>query len=80
MRVFHASFSNVIFHWGLSDSKCPNISRILQNIPADFTSVMIWIVSILTLASNSTRHVIRSSRPFRRQQLETVSPNETLEM
>ena len=48
MRVFHVSIS-----WSLSDSKSPQVSRIL-NILADLNRVVVWMVSNLLLISKSS--------------------------
>ena len=57
-----ASFSYqcllVIFHWRLNDSKSPQESRTLLSMQADLfksgQNILIWIVSILPLTSNSS--------------------------
>ena len=47
----------MIFHWSLSDSKFPQVSRTLLSILAVLSNVIIWIVSTRPLTS-------KSSRPF----------------
>ena len=44
-------FSLVVYHWGLSDSKCLQISRTLQSILAYPNSSLVLIVSILPMIS-----------------------------
>ena len=36
--------SLVVFHWSLSDSKSPQISRILLSILVDLNNAAVWIV------------------------------------
>ena len=47
----------MIFHWSLSDSKCPQISRTLLSILTDLNSVVVWIVS-------TRPFIYKSSSPF----------------
>ena len=47
----------MVFHWSLSDSKSPQVSRTLHRILAFLSNVVIWIVSPRPLTS-------KSSRPF----------------
>ena len=47
----------MVFHWSLSDSKSPQVSRTLLSILADFSNTVIWIVSTHPPTS-------KSSRPF----------------
>ena len=47
----------MVFHWRLSDSKSPQVSRILLSILAVFNNVVVW--------TDSTRPpTSKSSRPF----------------
>ena len=47
----------MVFHWSLSDSQSPQVSRTLLSIVADLNNAVVWIVS--------TRPVIsKSSSPF----------------
>ena len=41
------------FPWSLSDSKSPQISGTLRSILADFSSAVVWVVSILLIFSSS---------------------------
>ena len=41
------------FHWSLSDSKSPLVSRILLSILADFNNAVVWMVSTRPLISQS---------------------------
>ena len=46
----------MVFHWSLSNSKAPQVSRTLLSILLDFNSAMVWMVSIsfpLSLFSRS---------------------------
>ena len=47
----------MVFHWRLSDSKSPQVSRTLLSILAVFNNAVIWMVSIRPPTS-------KSSRPF----------------
>ena len=35
----------MVFHWSLSDSKFPHVSRTFQSIQADLNSAVVWMVS-----------------------------------
>ena len=56
-RVFHISISWWFFHWSLSDSKSPQVSRTPCNTLAVLSNTIIWIVSTRPPTS-------KSSRPF----------------
>ena len=47
----------MVFHWSLSDSKCPQVSRTLLSILAVFNNAVVWMVSTRPPTS-------KSSRPF----------------
>ena len=47
----------MVFHWGLSDSKSPQVSRTLLSILAVFNNAIVWMVSTRPPTS-------KSSRPF----------------
>ena len=47
-ELFYSSF-----HWSLSNSKSPQVSRTLLSIQADLNLAVIWIVSYLPLIFNS---------------------------
>ena len=44
----------MVFHWGLRDSKYPQVSRTLFSILAGFNNVVIWMVSTRPLISKSS--------------------------
>ena len=44
----------MVFHWSLSDSKSPQVSRTLLSILTDFSNVFVSIVSICPLISKSS--------------------------
>ena len=44
----------MVFHWGLSDSKPPHVSRILLNILIELNSVIVLVILIQLLISNSS--------------------------
>ena len=48
----------MVFHWILSDSKSPQVSRTLLSILADLSKVVVWIVSNRPL-------IYKSSCPFK---------------
>ena len=54
--VFHQRQWMVI-HWGLSDSKSPQVSRTLHSILAVLSNILVWMISCHPLIS-------KSSRPF----------------
>ena len=56
-RVFHISVSWWFFHWSLSDSKSPQVSRTRFKILAVLSNAVVWRVSICPPTS-------KSSRPF----------------
>ena len=43
----------MVFHWSLSDCKSPQVSRTFLGILADFSSAVVWMVSIRSLISTS---------------------------
>ena len=45
IRVFHISVSWLSFHWSLSDSKSPQVSRALLSILAVLNNAVVWMVS-----------------------------------
>ena len=46
----------MVFHWSLSDSKSPQVSRSLLSFLADLNNVAIWMVSTCHLISKSSNH------------------------
>ena len=44
----------MVFHWSLSDSKSPQVSRTLLNILAILNNVVVWMVSTHLLTSKSS--------------------------
>ena len=57
IRVFSHQCKLMVFHWSLSDSKSPQVSRTLLSILAVFNNAVVWMVSTRPLTS-------KSSRPF----------------
>ena len=59
--IYSLEFSHqrklMVFHWSLSDSKYPQVSRTLLSILAVFNNAVVWIVSTRSPTS-------KSSRPF----------------
>ena len=48
----------MVFHWSLCDSKSPQISKTLLNIPADFSSTVLWMVLIILPLNNSLTSIL----------------------
>ena len=44
----------MVFHWGLSDSKSPQVSRTILSILADFANAVIWMISTRPVISKSS--------------------------
>ena len=44
----------MVFHWSLSDSKSPQVSRTLLSIMAVLNNVVVWMVSICPFISKSS--------------------------
>ena len=44
----------MVFHWSLSDSKSPQVSRTLLSILAVLSTVIVWMVSTRPLISKSS--------------------------
>ena len=44
----------MVFHWSLSDSKSPQVSRILLGIPAVLNNTVVWMVSTRPSTSKSS--------------------------
>ena len=59
--IYSLEFSNqrklMVFHWRLSNSKSPQVSRTLLSILAVFNNAVVWMVSTRSPTS-------KSSRPF----------------
>ena len=51
LRVFQRWL--IVYHWSLSDSKFPQVSRTLLSIPADLNNAVVWMVSKCPLVSKS---------------------------
>ena len=54
---FSYGLTLMVFHWSLSDSKSPQVSRILLSVLAILNNAVVWMVSTLPPTS-------KSSRPF----------------
>ena len=57
MRVSSHQRQLVVFHWSLNDSKSPQVSRTILSILADLNCVVVCIVLIVTLISNSSNYL-----------------------
>ena len=44
----------MVFHWRLSDSKSPQVSRTLLSILANLNNAVVWVVSLRLLISKSS--------------------------
>ena len=56
--VFSHKLTLMVFHWSLSDSKSPQVSRTLLSIPAVLNRAEVWMVS-------TWLPTFKSSSPFR---------------
>ena len=43
----------MVFHWSLSDSKSPQVSRVLLRMMVDLNNAIVWMVSTLPVISKS---------------------------
>ena len=48
----------MLFHWSLSESKCPQVSRTLLSILADLDNTVVWTVSTRPAMSKSSSYCI----------------------
>ena len=49
----------MVFHWSLSDSKSPQVSKTLLCILADLNHAVVWMLSAHPLISNSSSPLIK---------------------
>ena len=54
IRAFQVSISRFVFHWSLSDSKSPQVSRALLSILAVLNNAVVWMVSTRPPTSKSS--------------------------
>ena len=54
IRAFHISVSPMVFHWGLSDRKSPQVSRTFLSILAVLNNAVCWMVSTRLPTSKSS--------------------------
>ena len=54
IRVFLHQFYLIVFHWSLSDSKSPQVSRTLLSILAIHNNAVVWMVSSHSPTSKSS--------------------------
>ena len=52
---FFTHFMLMVFHWSLSDCKCPQGSRTILSILAVYNNVVVWMVSTRPSTSKSAR-------------------------
>ena len=52
--LFYYYYSLRVFHWSLSESKSPQVSRTLLSILADLNNATVWMVSTRLLISKSS--------------------------
>ena len=52
----------MVFYWSLCESEPLQVSRTLCSIVADFNKAAVWMVSFLSLISNSSSLFFKSSR------------------
>ena len=67
----------MVFHWRLSDSKSPQVSRILLSILAIFNNAVVWMVSTRPPTSKSSRPFNNPlvTVPKHQSQLVSLSPS-----
>ena len=66
----------MVFHWSLSDSKSPNISRNFPSILADLNNALVWMIATCSLhfqVLDSLYHSLGDG--FRVNLLQLVSPS-----
>ena len=54
LESFSRQRYRMVFHWSLSDSKSPHVSRILRSILADLNIAVVWLVSTSPAISKSS--------------------------
>ena len=54
----------MVFHWSLSDSKSPQVSRILLSILAVFNNAVVWMVSTTRNRIVSVDYVETDTKKF----------------
>ena len=59
----------IVFHWSLSVSKSTQVYRTLLRILADFSTAVVWMISILPMISNFPFHSSSLWGPFGAPQL-----------
>ena len=67
----------MVFHWSLSDSKSPQVSRTLLSILADLNNVVVWMVSTRPVISKSSSPCTNNMVTVRRPPI-TIDINVTL--
>ena len=63
----------MVFHWSMSDSKTPHLSRTLLNILANLNNTAVWMVLACPLISNPSSLLSRPLGIFLMRQLKLVS-------
>ena len=66
---YYHYYSMQVFHWSMTNSKTPQITRTLLSIQANFTWAVIWWISILSMVSISHSFFSRTLRAFQRTQI-----------
>ena len=59
MLLYYICLLLVLFHWGLSDSKSPQVSRTLLSILAVLNNVVVWMVSTRPPTSMSSSYCFK---------------------
>ena len=66
----------MVFQYSLSDSKSPRLTRSFRSILADFSCVVVWMVSIIPLIESLLSLSFSVSKElFQEFQLQLVSPH-----
>ena len=68
----------MVFHWGLSGSKSPQVSRTLLTILAVLNNAVVWMVSIRPFISKSTSSFTKPSLTVLKAPITTGSKVEVL--
>ena len=64
----------MVFHWSLSNSESPKVSRTLLSILADLNNAVVWVVSALLISNFSSPHP-KPLESFRVHRLQSVLPS-----
>ena len=63
----------MVFHWSVSDSQSPQVTRTLRNILTDLNDAVVWMVAACPLISNASSHLNKPLGIFQAYLLQLVS-------